>query len=301
MGKRYDIRYNHNRRYLKNILRNLVKWEGLPDTIDERAHNELVLFGGFDVGFRWSGTDIGSGKRYNNDIVVANGACAGIDLYGKPTDYTSANARITPSVHRKIGVDCAICYNTSNYIYGENFNTLVDIYADLLTEISLSERTSVRNSRVVLVPTVRDDTEAIRVSNLLEQIYEGDSHALAYEISELDGKNIFPVKARDNIVVAELADARRCVLADFFSEIGVKTLAVDKRERVNLAEMDSNSQQLHLSSEIIMQPRRYWAQEMNRIFGTNISVSFNEEIVKEALTNGIQPENETSMGGNDND
>lgn len=283
MGKKYDQLYNHNRRYLKNILRNIVKWNGMPDTVDVRAHNELVLFNGFDVGFRWTGKDAGSGKVYNNEIVVANGACAGIDLYGRPTDFTSANARLVPNVTRKIGQDCAICYNTSNYIYGENFNTLVDIYADLLANVTLSEKTSVRNSRVCMLPLVHDDKEALRVTDVLRQIYDGDAFALRYEMSELDGQTIFPVKAKDNIVVSELADARRCIMADFFAEIGVKTLAVDKRERVNLAEMDSNSQQLHLSSEIIMQPRRYWCDEMNRLFDTNISVEFNEEVVRNEL------------------
>jgi hypothetical protein len=69
-------------------------------------------------------------------------------------------------------------------------------------------------------------------------------------------------------------------MADFFSETGVKTIAVDKRERVNLEEMSSNDTQTKIACDIMLQPRQKWAEEMNAMFGTNISVKFNEEVIK---------------------
>ena len=276
--ERYNVLFQHYRRFLKNLLRNYFVWEGLPDTIDERAHEDLVLFNGYDVGF-----------RYNGDIIVANGALSGIDLYQRPTQFVSANPKIVPTQLRTPLKDCVPCYNTKNYAFGENCNTLVNIFADLLANLSISVRTSVRNSRVVVVPTVKDDKEAIRVSELMEEIYDGDSYALAYEIGELNGNNLFPIKARDNIVVAELADARRNILSDFFAETGVRTIAVDKRERTNLLEMESNDDQIHIANEIMLAPRRLWAEQMNKMFNTNISVRFNEEVIKNVnLSQGLE-------------
>lgn len=280
-GKRYEIYRRHERRFLKNILRNLFIWEGLPETIDARALEEQVLFGGYTVGFKW-----------HDDIIVAQGALSGVGLYQQTTTFTSANHMIIPPVKREIGKDCAVCYNTSNFLFPEKDIELVDIYADLLAEVTLSMKTSVKNSKVCIIPLVKDDKEAIRVSNVLRQMYDGDSYALAYEIDELDGKTIYPIKARDNIVVSELADARRCILADFFSEIGVKVSAVDKRERVNLMEMDSNEQQLKLSCDTRLRPRERWSEEMNKILNTNISVKFNE---KEILNYGLQPQDIKGM------
>ena len=84
--------YSVNRRFLKNVLRNLVIWEGLPDTIDERALNDYVLFGGFAAGF-----------YYDGELIVAEGSLAGIDHYYRPVWYTCSNARITPVQRRRIG------------------------------------------------------------------------------------------------------------------------------------------------------------------------------------------------------
>lgn len=279
MSKRYDKIYQFHRRFLKNICRALFIYEGNPGTIDFQAHEENLLFeGGFSVGFK---TDAVKQTSLKNKPIISSGAISGVDVYYRPTLFTPANPNIVGVVKRTPGVDCSICYNTLNYRFPETVNPLIDIYADLLAHVMISTRTSAINSRVTLIPTVSDDKEAIRVSDLIAQMYDGESYALAYEISELDGKNIFPIKARDNIVVSELADARRNILADFFSQLGVKTLAVDKKERTNLTEMDSNSQQLKICCDIMLDPRKKWCEEMNRIFGLNLSVKFNEsEVLK---------------------
>jgi hypothetical protein len=150
----------------------------------------------------------------------------------------------------------------------------------MLADTTISMKTSIRNSRVTILPTVNDDKEAIRVNDLMQQIYDGEAFALRYKVNDFDGQTLFPIRAKDNIVVSELADARRCIMADFFSETGVKTIAVDKRERVNLEEMSSNDTQTKIACDIMLQPRQKWAEEMNAMFGTNISVKFNEEVIK---------------------
>ena len=88
MSKRYDILYNHFRRYLKNLLRNYFIWE-VPETIDPRALEEYLLFeNGFCVGFNWNES---KDPTYKGKTIVAGGALPGIDLYGRATKYVSAN------------------------------------------------------------------------------------------------------------------------------------------------------------------------------------------------------------------
>ena len=206
---------------------------------------------------------------------------------------------------RTVGKDCVPLYNTRNYRFGETCNQLVNLYADLLAHETISMRTSVINSRVTLIPTVKDDKEAIRVNELLQQIFDGESYALKFKISDFDGSTIFPIKARDNIVVSELADARRCIFADFYAESGVKesgvkTVAVDKRERTNLAEMSSNDTQTKIACDIMLSPRQMWAEEMNKMFGTNISVRFNEDVMNDNVIEEVL-NYEQSMGETDAD
>ena len=273
--KKIEKYYNLNRRFLKNILRNLVEWEGLPDSIDERALNDYLIEEGFAAGF-----------VYNGDVIVATGALSGIDHYYRPTWYTCSNAKIIPVQRRRIGVGCCICYNTPNYQFPENFQNLIDLYAWRLADISLSEEVSIRNSRAAVVPLVKDEKEAIRFNTLMEKVYDGEAFAIGYKlpIGKSTADMFLPLRARDNLVVDLLSDARRSTMADFFSMLGIKTVPVDKKERVNLMEMSSDGQQRKITSDIILKPRQRWCDEMNERFDLNISVKINEEEVKKYET-----------------
>lgn len=272
--KKIDKYYQLNRRYLKNILRELVIWEGLPDSIDERALNDYLIQNGFAAAF-----------YYKGELIVAEGSLSGLDHYYRPVWYTCANARITPVQTRRIGVGCTICYNTPNYQFPENFQNLLDVTAWKLADISLSEEVSIRNSRATIVPIVKDEKEAARFDKLMQRIYDGDAFAIGYKIpiGKTAAEMFMPLKARENLVVDVLADARRNALADFFSMLGVKTIAVDKKERTNLIEMTSGEQQRKITSDIILKPRERWARETNERYGTNISVRLNEEVIADAL------------------
>lgn len=286
--ERFDKAYQHERRFLKNFLRCCVKWNGLPDTIFEPYLNDEVLFHGYVTGF-----------KYEGDVVVSRGAISGIDMYERPVWFVSANHAITQPQRRRIGYAAAVCYNTPNTRFPEDFNRLVDIYAKRLADILVSEEVSLRNSRQSYVPIVKDEKEAIRMERLMNEIYDGEPTAIGFKIPI--GKSVndcfLPMKARENLIVDLLSDARRNVLADFYSELGIKSIAVDKKERTNLAEMSSNNQQLKVTSDILIKPRQAWCDEMNKLFGTNISVEMNDE---EVLSYGIMEDNTASRAKSGN-
>lgn len=271
--------FQHNRRWLKNCARNFIKWGGFPESADAAAFEEDLLFL----------NGICSMFPYKNEYVNSAGAVSGVNRYRMPKEFTVANTDL-PSLHLTIGKDCVVCYNTTNYWFPETLQKMIDIYAWKLTEIDLSVDTSVRNSRVCVIPIVKDEKEAIRVSNVLQQMYDGDSFALSYKTpmgSNAETSFLFPIKAKDNIVVSELADARRCILADFYSMCGVKVSAVDKRERVLTSEMDSNSDQIKIAGDILLKPRQRFADEANKLFGLNITVELNKDKIADSLMGGV--------------
>lgn len=272
-GNPYEMYVSYHRKNLKNFLMNWIKWEGLPDSIDERFLNDSVIMRGYCGAFKYS-----DGKIY-----VTDGAISGLDEYYRPTVFTTANIKFN-NLKKSIGKDCAICYNTYDYSSPYSLAPMIEIYARRLADIDLSIDTSVRNSRVCVIPVVKDEKDALRTAQILKDMYEGKPATLSYKTTSFDGKagvEIFPVKSKDNIVVAELADARRNIMADFYSELGIDNLAVDKKERTNLKEMDSNKQRLAVAGQIFLEPRQRFADEVNSLFGLNIKPVFNQEMFKE--------------------
>ena len=262
-----------HRKELRGFLWNAYEWDGMPETIDLRFFNDQVLFNGYGTCFDWK----------DGNFYCTNGAISGLDRYYRPTDFVSSNIYFK-DVHRKIGKDCVVCYNTLNYQHPQedSCRDLVDIFAYRLAELDLSIDTSVRNSRVCIIPVVNDDKEAIRTAEVLKKMYAGEPAALAFKtaFSNTDVQ-IFPIKAKDNIVVAELADARRNIMADFYSYLGINTIAVDKKERTNLAEMGSNKTQLLINGDRMLEARQVFCDEMKKVYGLDISVRLKE--AKEVL------------------
>lgn len=283
----YEAYTAYHRKVLKNFIMNIFKWNGLPDTIDERFFNDSIIMRGYCTGFKYT-----DGKIY-----VTDGALSGIDEYYRPIKFTAANIKFN-GVTRTIDKDCVVCYNTYDYSTPYSLNPMIEIYARRLADLDISVDTSIRNSRVCIIPVVEDDKDAIRTTKILQDMYAGKPATLSFKTKSFNGKSAFetfPIKSRDNIVVSELADARRNILADFYSELGIDTLAVDKKAQTNIIEMTSNTEQLGVAKEVFLEPRLKWADRMNEIFGTNIGCDFNPEIFKKEAEEDDQSRNETGM------
>lgn len=274
---KFQIYKTFNATMLKNIIASYFVFKNVPKTIDDRYLKRAIT----------SSKDL-AGFRYNGDVVVSTGAAAGLDLYYRPTYFTPANPYISITDRLEIGKDCAVCYLSENYTKQFNFNQLVNIYASRLADIDVSIDTSVKNSRVCIFWVVDDDKEAIRIGKLIDEMYEeGTPSALAYKtpFTSKGDSIIYPIKARDNIVTSELADARRNVLADFYQYLGIDTLAVDKKERTNLIEMTSNAQQLLITRDIWRVNVNRWCEDMNKLFDLNMSFELKEPEEKEGSGN----------------
>lgn len=281
-----EIYKNFFTRQLKNILRVRREWTGFPDTVDTQLLNENLLFNdGFSVVY-----------EYKGDIITTTGALAGLNREFRPTSFTSANPYVLPAQERTPGKDCVIIYNTPRYQFPETFSDIVEFYSMRMAEIAISMDTSIKNSRVCIIPIVRDEKEANRTAKILNDMYEGKPCALSYASAfSSDNRDIlFPIKARDNIVTSELQDALNQEWNSFYQTIGVINTAVDKKERTNLTEMTSNLEQLELNKSIWTGPHMERSiEELKEVFGLNIELNLRGEEVEEYATSWTQTGTDT--------
>lgn len=60
--------------------------------------------------------------------------------------------------------------------------------------------------------------------------------------------------------------------------LGINNNNMDKKERQISDEVNSNLEQISMSRQIGLNSRRQGADEINRMFGTNITVNYNPEL-----------------------
>lgn len=280
---------DYHRSYLWHFLEGMFKWSGLPDTIDDRFFNDKLITDG------WAPIVEYPGRGY----LCMDGAISGIDWYYRKKNFRSTNP-VLRSIRREISyIDniksdgACVCFNTCNYRTPEGMADLVENYAYKLAEADVSTVVSLENSRAALVPAVSDKESAERVTSVLRDIYAGKPATIAYKnsFSGKDDFQIIPVRARDNLITAELTDTKRQILAEFLTRLGINVSPVDKKERVLEAEATANKQELKLNGKIYLEPRERFCRELNASFGWNATVEIDFEAVNE-LIGGVTNESE---------
>lgn len=265
-----EVYTEFHRRELWGFLENLYEWTGMPDTVDIRYFNQMVLSTGFAPLI-----------NYKGEYITSQGAPHGLDKYFRDTKYRISNPFLDP-LDTAVDSQTVILFNTLNYRQPESCELLVEIFARRLAQIDLSLDVSLKNSRASIIAVVEDDKDALRVVTTLNDIYRGEAAAVTTSAAWKDSTQIFPLRPKDNILSAELADCRKNVMAEFYQYLGIDTVAVDKKERTNLMEMQSNAQQLYINGLRLDAAREFFCKEVKKVFGLDINFKKNkpEEVME---------------------
>lgn len=274
-------------RYMLNRTQCMFRWAGLPETIPAR-NLELYLQTNGNACF----ADVGG------DLYVFTGGMGGVpDIYYMPTVYTIANPALPAgreSMDLKIGTECIVMPNDSLYM---GLLPMFSRYASQMTETELSLKIANINSRIVNLISAGDDRTHAAAEEYLHKIEDGKQGVIA-ENAFLDGVRSQPYgNAGSNGVITNLIELMQYQKASWYNDIGLNANYNMKRESLNSSESQMNNDALlPLVDDMLMQ-RQNACKEINKMFGTTISVSLASSWEDNAQE--IELEHE-SLGGDEN-
>lgn len=285
-----NVQHNFNYYFdmLTNKCCNLFVWEGLPDTVDERALNLNLVLGGKVC---WT--------KFNDKLYALTGDVGGEpNAYYLPQLFIIANP-ILGSKQVKIrqkngdqtveGLDGILMGNSdvdllSDRPVGGLFG-LIYQFAGLLADNVSSLNTSQINGRVAQIWTADNDAMARTAEFVLKDIYDGKPYkVIAQDI--IDKVGVLPsAEAGQANTLLNLMELHQFFLAQFYSELGIIANYNMKRERINTAESEMNSGCLDINIENMLRNRQEAVEKINELFGTSISVDINPDIYYEGSGN----------------
>ena len=291
---------------LCNKCSNLFKWEGLPDTIDQRFLMEQLILNG-KVCF----------TKINNKLYALNGNVGGEpNAYYQPSMWIVANPILGSKqvrIRQKDGGQSTeglegimVCLTNQDYFTdraerGGLFDLIYQT-AGLLADNISSLNVSQINGRVAQLFTVDNQAEARTVEEIIRDMYDG--HPYRVLTQDLISKvGVLPAaQTGQTNTLLNLIEAHQYILASFFNEIGIPSNWNMKRERVNTAETQLMTGSLDISIYSMERNLQREIERVNELFGTEISVMFNgikdEELTKdstEELTKELTKEKEDSI------
>ena len=88
----------------------------------------------------------------------------------------------------------------------------------------------------------------------------------------MDTDNITVLNTTSPIVFDKLQIQKTNILNECLTFLGINNANTDKRERLVTNEVDSNNEMIQINSDVMLETRKQACEEINKMFGLNISV-----------------------------
>lgn len=285
--------YNYYQAMLINRIIKMFDWQNMPDTIDIDFLNYTLITNG-NICF----------TKINNKLYALFGNPGGEpNEYYFPKLYIIANP-VLGSKTVNIDIDGVVMYNstidrfTQPKTYPASLNSLVDITAQRLTEITISALTAAKNIRAAIFISAKDDETRQAAEIALKRIFDGEP-AVIFKDKIIESLNITinPAVEHSARALADLREEYQFTLAQFYNAIGINANYNMKRERLNTSEVNTNTDSLLINIADMLYQRQTAVEKINAMFNTNISVDFSAEWKK---TEALQKDSfDTETAGQD--
>lgn len=252
--------------------------------------------------FEWSGFEsFGIENRHIESLLFDEGKCAffkkndgsymclrcdgagKLNPYGDDLYYNITGL----GYHSRKSVDDIVVIKNNMYMY--NTYNFVMFYVNKITE---AERTMDVNVKTVKTPFVFtcDSKDVFSFKKIFEKI-DGNVPVI-YADKNLNTDSLNVLTTDSKFLCNDLMDYKKCVENELLTFLGFNNLAVDKKERVNVSEAESNNDVIETFADLQLKARQQACKEINEKFGLNVCVKRKES--NNATVSDNQSDNRTS-------
>lgn len=239
------------------IAKSIYEWVGLPDNMDEKWIENYLFSEGKCLFFKddirghmvTSLAPNGRFNTYNEETIVRPHAI----------EYFSKEVLVN-------GEDCVIIRNND-----ESLPTTesIQLFAFKLAQV---ERTIHVNIEALKTPVVVECTDKERMSyrNFMKQ--RNDNEPMMFVSDKMNTNGIKVHALNPPLVFKDLELQKHMIWNEAMTYLGLNNSNQDKRERLVTNEVEANNEQVEGCLNAGLKARERACREINRIFGTNISV-----------------------------
>lgn len=241
------------------IARSLFKWENLPNNMDERWIEKYLFSSGKCIFY----------KDPNMGFMVAGfGQQGSINCYGDPTSvYPVAENYVYNGPELINGENCYVIRN--NDLMLPNF-PVIRKYAFDLTNIDRAISVNVEAIKTPIIVRC-SDKQKLSLKNAINQRRDNEPVIWTSDTANI-GDMVDTLNTNAPVVFPQLQTQKHMILNEVFTDLGINNANMDKRERMVANEVEANNEQVKASEDVMLKAREQACKEINRIFGTNISV-----------------------------
>lgn len=243
-------------KYYQMLALNRYKWENLPNGIESRYIEQMLYDNGECAMF--DHPDLGL-------CVLRSSSRENLNIYGEPTKLTVTGF----NEHRTVMMD--ECVRILNNDLGLPTLEHIVYYARRMAEIDDIIMQNLRQQRVPYL-FATDENNAFSMKSLYDRIYQGEP-AIFIDKEMLKGEpeNIMVIPTPAPYLVDKLQIQKQEMERELLTFLGINN-TLEKKERLIVDETNSNNQFIKMASDIGFKQRQLACEQMNQMFGLNVSV-----------------------------
>lgn len=239
----------------------MFEYHGLPESIPAIELERLLQSNGF------AGVTEVQGELY----AFYGGLGGEQDVYGRPTTMVISNPALDYNATLTIDEDVILMRNDSMML---GLIPTFAKYCSLLNENEITMALASISQRVNNLISVADDNTASSADKYLKQLEDGKLGYI-FESKLFDSLQTNPMNSAGGGSISDLIELQQYLKASMYNEIGLNANYNMKRERLNSAEVEMNSDNLYPLVDNMLEHRRIALEQINEKYGTEITVEFN--------------------------
>ena len=257
-------------KHYQMLALNRYKWENLPNGIESRYIEQMLYVNGECAMF--DHPDLGL-------CVLRSSSRENLNIYGEPTKLTVTGF----NEHRTVMMDeCVRIMNNDLAL-----PTLPNIvyYARRMAEIDDIIMQNLRQQRVPYL-FATDENNSFSMKSLYDKMYQGEP-AIFIDKDMLKGEpeNIKVIPTTAPYLVDKLQVQKQEMERELLTFLGINN-TLEKKERLLQDETNSNNQFIKMSSDIGFKQRQLACEQMNQMFGLNVTVKETQDEFREEDLDG---------------
>lgn len=296
-NKPYD--FKNKRRAINNYIdymlmrtMKMFTYNNLPETIPQNALETYIQMNGMVCVF-----------EKDSNIYASFGGWGGEpNAYYIPTKFVIANPHLNVFKTFTVGEDCVIIKNDSMY---KGLREMFRKYATQLATNDVSLQIASISSRMISLIEATNDKAEQSARKYIEDIERGDLSVIASP-AFIDGIRTQPyMQTAQSGIISALIEYQQYMKASWFNELGLQSNYNMKRESINSNEAQLNEDALFPLVDDMLECRQAGIDEVNKMFGTNISVELSsawadnqleKDLMQEQIESEISDKSETEGG-----
>jgi hypothetical protein len=248
------LTYNDYYNRLSTLAISLFAWENLPESVDERFLEKTIFLYGKAIFI--NDKTLG----YLGLKCVPSGE---LNVYELPVRYTAFSVGYTREFPAN---ECVLIKN--NHLMNPTDIT-VQLFARRLYEVERTLDTNIKAQKTPVL-ILCNEKQRLTMQNFYMK-YDGNQPFI-FGDKTLNTDDVKVFKTDAPFIADKLMLYKHDIFNEFLSFLGIDNANTDKKERLIVAEAESNTQMVSMSAQTMLLTRQEACKEINKMFGLNVSV-----------------------------